>query len=150
LLLDQVACREDKCITVNDKDQSVLIQYDQLLICTGTQFKIDGSAPPPKSVVTINNSVQAEGVANWASNHPTGEPLPLHLLTTGHIHIGDIVVYGSNLEAFTAIEGLLKVGVAAERIVMIQPHPPMHFCNPLVEDRITKSLSNLGEVWLLH
>jgi len=120
------------------------------LICTGTQFKIDGSVPPPKSVVTINNSVQAEGVANWASNHPTGEPLLLHLLTTGHIHIGDIVVYGSNLEAFTAIEGLLKVAVAAERIIMIQPHPPFHFCNSLVEDRITKSLNNLGEVWLLH
>jgi len=54
-------------------------------------------------------------------------------------------VYGSNLEAFTAVEGLLKVGVAAERIAMVQPHPPVHFCNPLVEDRITKSLSKLSE-----
>ncbi|XP_065899995.1 cilia- and flagella-associated protein 61-like isoform X2 [Dysidea avara] len=120
--------REDKCIMVNDQDRSVLIHYDQLLICIGTQFKIDGPALPPKSVVTINNSVQAGCVANWASNHPTG----------------DIVVYGSSLEAFTAIEGLLRVGVATERIAMVQPHPPVHFCNFLVEDRVTKSLSNLG------
>ena len=57
-----------------------------------------------------------------------------------------MVVYGSSLEAFTAVEGLLKVGVAAERIVMVQPHPPVHFCNPVVKDRITKSLSTIGEM----
>lgn len=56
------------------------------------------------------------------------------------------MVYGSSLEAFTAVEGLLKVGVAAERIVMVQPHPPVHFCNPVVKDRITKSLSTIGEM----
>ena len=58
-------------------------------------------------------------------------------------------MYGSSLEAFTAIEGLLRVGVATERIAMVQPHPPVHFCNFLVEDRVTKSLSNLGEVLIV-
>jgi len=78
--------REGKCITVNDQDRSVLIHYDQLLICTGTQFKTNGPAPPPKGVVTINNSVQAGGVATMASNHPSGEPCPLYLITTSHTH----------------------------------------------------------------
>ena len=53
--------REEKYIRVKSEHQSVLIHYDQLLLCTGTQYTTNiGLAPPTKGVVTINNSVQGE------------------------------------------------------------------------------------------
>ena len=53
--------------------RSVLIHYDQLLLCTGTQYTTDvGPTPPSEGVVTINNSVQASSVAHWTDSHPTG------------------------------------------------------------------------------
>ena len=76
-------CREEKQITVKSEHRLVIIHYDQLLLCTGTQFTTatttNGAAPPTKGVVTINNSIQAKSVTNWASNHSTGKPHPLAL-----------------------------------------------------------------------
>lgn len=52
----------------------MLIHYDQLLLCTGTQYTTAiGPAPPIKGVVTINNSVQAKSVTTWTANHSTGK-----------------------------------------------------------------------------
>ena len=73
--------REEKQITVKSEHRTVMIHYDQLLLCTGTQYTTtttaNGAAPPTKGVVTINNSIQAKSVANWANSHSTGEPRPL-------------------------------------------------------------------------
>ena len=51
--------REEKQITVKSEHQSVMIHYDQLLLCTGTQYTTTANeaAPSTKGVVTINNSV---------------------------------------------------------------------------------------------
>lgn len=137
--------REEKYITVNSERQSVLIHYDQLLLCTGTQYTINiGPTPPTKGVVTINNSVQAKNVANWANNHSKGEAhltVQVTLLTI----IETVLVYGSSLAAYTAVEGLLNESVSGDRIVMVQPHPPTCFNNSIVEDHVSKALSNIGE-----
>ena len=73
--------REEKQITVKSEHQSVVIHYDQLLLCTGTQYATTatGATPSTKGVVTINNSIQAKSVASWASSHSTGKPRPLAL-----------------------------------------------------------------------
>jgi len=66
--------REEKYIRVKSEHQSVLIHYDQLLLCTGTQYTTNiGLAPPTKGVVTINNSVQAKNVTSWVNSHTKGE-----------------------------------------------------------------------------
>ena len=55
-------------------------------------------------------------------------------------------MYGSSLAAYTAVEGLLKESVAADRIVMVQPHPPTCFNDSIVEDHVSKTLDDIGEV----
>ena len=57
-----------------------------------------------------------------------------------------MLVYGSSLAAYTAVEGLLNESVSADRIVMVQPHPPTCFNNSIVEDHVSKSLRNIGEM----
>lgn len=57
-----------------------------------------------------------------------------------------MLVYGSSLAVYTAVEGLLNESVAADRIVMVQPHPPTCFNDTVVEDHVSKTLSNIGEV----
>ena len=65
--------REEKHIRVNSDHRSVLIHYDQLLLCTGTQYTSNiGPAPPSKGVVTINNSIEAKDIISWANTHTTG------------------------------------------------------------------------------
>ena len=58
-------------------------------------------------------------------------------------------MYGSSLAAFTAVEGLLNESVAANRIVMVQPCPPTCFNDPIVEDHVSKALSNIGKMLML-
>ena len=47
---------------------------------------------------------------------------------------------------YTAVEGLLNESVTADRIVMVQPHSPTCFNDTVVEDHVSKTLSNIGEV----
>lgn len=60
--------------------------------------------------------------------------------------IETVIVYGSGLAVYTAVEGLLKESVAADRIVMVQPHPPTCFNNSVVEDHVSKTLNNIGMI----
>ena len=55
-------------------------------------------------------------------------------------------MYGSSLAAYTAVEGLLNESVAADRIVMVQPHPPTCFNNSVVEDYVSKGLDTIGKM----
>ena len=139
--------REEKYIRVNSDRRSVLIHYDQLLLCTGTQYTTDiGPAPPTKDVVIINNSIEAESVANWTSAHTTGRPQLIKYRNATTLTIETVLVYGSGLAVYTAVEGLLKESVDADRIVMVQPHPPTCFNDSTVEDHVSKTLGNIGEV----
>ena len=141
--------REEKHIRVNSDRRSVLIHYDQLLLCTGTQYTTNiGPAPPSKDVVTINNSIEARNVASWASNHPTGRPQLIAILVATTT-IDTVLVYGSSLAVYTAVEELLKESVAADRIIMLQPHPPTCFNDTTVEDHVSKTVSNIGEVHIV-
>ena len=59
-----------------------------------------------------------------------------------------ILVYGSSLEAHTAVQDLLTGGVAPGLITFIRPHPPTCFNNQIVEQRVQRSLEETGVVLL--
>ena len=55
-----------------------------------------------------------------------------------------ILLYGSSLEAYAALWALLDSGVAPELISFVQPRPPSCFNNPTVEQRVQRSLEEVG------
>jgi hypothetical protein len=55
-----------------------------------------------------------------------------------------VLVYGSSLEAHTALQCLLAGGVAPGLITLVRPRPPTCFNNPTVEERVQRSLEESG------
>ena len=54
------------------------------------------------------------------------------------------MVYGCDLSAFTAVEGLMQCQVKGEQIVLVHPSPPRCFNNPAVLNRVIHELKEAG------
>ena len=58
--------------------------------------------------------------------------------------VGRVVVYGGSLAAYTAVEGLLKLGVSGRYITLVHPSAPVCFNNLSVEGRVALELEQAG------
>ncbi len=57
---------------------------------------------------------------------------------------GDLVVYGSSLEAYTTVQSLLQHGLPPSRLTLVQPRPLQALNNTMVEERVGSALGGLG------
>ena len=57
---------------------------------------------------------------------------------------GRVVVYGGSLALYTAVEGLLQLGVKGGDITLVHPSPPVCFNNLSVEGRVALELGQAG------
>ena len=57
---------------------------------------------------------------------------------------GRVVVYGGSLAVYTAVGGLLKLGVRGKDITLVHPSPPTCFNNLSVEGRVAVELEQAG------
>ena len=55
-------------------------------------------------------------------------------------------MYGTSIEAYTAVQSLIDGGVAPALITFVKPHPPTFFKNPAIEDKFQRSLEASGVV----
>lgn len=62
--------------------------------------------------------------------------------------LGNALVYGCTMEAYTMVQGLLGVGVPSSRIVMVHPPPPIPSCfnNLDIDEAVEQSLRELGKI----
>jgi len=132
-------------------DNGRKVQYDYLVLCTGTQFKcslpqveekkLSVSSPvsrdvsavakvqpyePPPQVTTLDSVSKAEGIVDWVNTHT-----------------GPVAVYGTSLTAYTTIQALLEAGISD--IISIQP-PTLVSCfnNPAVLKIVEEAMSDAG------
>lgn len=57
---------------------------------------------------------------------------------------GRVAVYGGSLAVYTAVEGLLQLGVRGRDITLVHPSPPACFNNLSVEGRVALELEQAG------
>lgn len=65
--------------------------------------------------------------------------------------LGNALIYGNTLEAFSIVQTLLALGVPGSRVVLVQPPVPVPSCfnNPFIEDAVAAALKESGEDFLL-
>ncbi|PIK43371.1 putative cilia- and flagella-associated protein 61 [Apostichopus japonicus] len=133
------------------------VPYDHLILCTGKQYFIGApsgvdisntsSAPTipgvsskrlmgivPSNVFTINDHYDAVLLTKW---------MDLNFKDTA----GKAIVYGSTIDAYTAVQGLLDFGIPGNRLAMVQP--PLEtgitcFNNPTVEEACHAAMKAAG------
>lgn len=61
--------------------------------------------------------------------------------------LGNALVYGNTLEAFSLVQTLLALRVPGSRVVLVQPPVPVPSCfnNPFIEDAVAAALKESGE-----
>ena len=61
--------------------------------------------------------------------------------------LGNALIYGNTLEAFSMVQTLLALGVPGSRVVLVQPPVPVPSCfnNPFIEDAVAAALKESGE-----
>ncbi|EDO37268.1 predicted protein [Nematostella vectensis] len=132
------------------------VPYDYLVICTGQQFQVPAptgadistlvttsEVPRPRTAVyrgmlpdnvfTVNSHGDCAKVVKWVNNYFLNSQ-------------GKALVYGCTLEAFTFVQGLLSAGIPADRLVMVQPPPPVPSCfnNIDIEEATDQALQASG------
>ncbi|XP_072167121.1 cilia- and flagella-associated protein 61-like [Diadema setosum] len=133
------------------------VPYDHLIIATGQQYQVSCPTgadvsklvtnkevpnnpdrrfigPKPKNVFTVNNETEAAQTIRWLNKRFVNAE-------------GKAIVYGSSLDAYTAVQTLLKLGVPGHRIAMVQP--PQRFAvtcfnNPAVQEAVHSSMGEAG------
>lgn len=60
--------------------------------------------------------------------------------------LGNALVYGNTLEAFSMVQTLLALGLPGSRVVLVQPPLPVPTCfnNPFIEDAVVAALKECG------
>ena len=60
--------------------------------------------------------------------------------------LGNALVYGNTLEAFSMVQTLLALGLPGSRVVLVQPPLPVPTCfnNPFIEDAVAAALKECG------
>ncbi|KAL2917552.1 hypothetical protein HK105_202835 [Polyrhizophydium stewartii] len=112
------------------------VQYDYLVLCPGLQFhveKLDPSLAQLQGVYSMNmgeHTTIVNGVRAFKDAHET-----------------TAIVFGRSVQAYAAVEMMLREGVAGNRIVMVDPVPasqPSCFDDPAVDERIFGELKRMG------
>lgn len=113
--------------------------YDHLLITAGRQFAI------PKEILSQHGA--KNGVFPLSNQHYIAK-------IKQHIHESEIyeddlssaVIFGTNLDVFAVAASIVKLGLAAQRVVIVSPegHQTNPFGDPLVELKVERLLTSLG------
>ncbi|XP_030854264.1 cilia- and flagella-associated protein 61 [Strongylocentrotus purpuratus] len=133
------------------------VPYDHLIINTGQQYQVSSPTgadvgklvtnkevpnnpdrryvgPKPKNVFTINDESDAAATIKWLNKRFISAE-------------GKAIIYGSSLDAYTAVQTLLALDVPGHRIAMVQP--PQRFTvtcfnNPTVHEAVHHSMAQAG------
>ncbi|XP_038072321.1 cilia- and flagella-associated protein 61-like [Patiria miniata] len=133
------------------------VPYDHLILCTGQQYQTscptgadiselvtNASLPQkpdarykgrvPKNVFIVNDEYNAACVLKWLNKH--------------FLNIeGKAIVYGRSLDAYSAVQSLLAVGLPGSRITFVQPplkYSITCFNNPQVEKTVHEAIEAQG------
>lgn len=124
--------REDKEVALAS---GALLAYDYLVFAPGLQYQVPANSP--QGVWAINSSEDTTAFNEWM---------------VGSEFIGSgatVVVYGSTIDAHTAVQGLLNMDIPGEQIVFVQPvwkKGSSCFDDLHVERAVTTALSAAGVV----
>ncbi|KAL5009389.1 hypothetical protein ScPMuIL_014970, partial [Solemya velum] len=146
--------RKKKHVVVN---RDTLVPYDHLVLSTGLQYQApqptgadvsngctnkDLPASPaqrcvravPKNLFVINNFYDAAVALYWIENNLVKAQRKA-------------VVYGNSLDAYCCVQTLLSMGVAPERVALVEPPLTFQitcFNNPTVEHAVRAAMQGLG------
>ena len=154
------SCRKDKVLSViTAEGEESVVFYEYLLFTNGTQYirEQDSGQAPPFGVFTLNSVEDEEEFGKWAEELLAGGKgtrllsvcLSDWLCACVLIHLylypaGRVAVYGGSLAVYTAVEGLLQLGVRGRDITLVHPSPPACFNNLSVEGRVALELEQAG------
>ncbi|KAK3611320.1 hypothetical protein CHS0354_029969 [Potamilus streckersoni] len=146
--------RKKKVVIVNN---DTVVPYDHLVICTGQQYQI-----PAPTDVNVSSGVTNDTLPNSPDRRYFGVK-PKNLFTINDEYDAAValywienilvkyqkkaIVYGSTLDAYTCVQTLVSMGLAADKISMVQPPPAYEvscFNNPVVEEAMLDALKELG------
>eukprot|EP00163_Fabomonas_tropica_P026367 TRINITY_DN4814_c0_g1_i1.p1 TRINITY_DN4814_c0_g1~~TRINITY_DN4814_c0_g1_i1.p1 ORF type:complete len:1375 (-),score=400.93 TRINITY_DN4814_c0_g1_i1:204-4328(-) len=121
--------RENKCTYLADDS---VVPYDYLVIGTGLQDQtiehLRGESTQIEGVFSLCNQSDAKNLKNYVADE----------FVNGS---SSAIVYGSTLAAYTAIQGLIDVGVKPKRIRLIQPPPSAQYVSPFNDPHIEQSMA---------
>lgn len=144
--------RTQKVAIVNGKAQ---VPYDHLILCTGQQFQVPAPTladpeagdnnenlpnnpdnrllvAPPKNLYLVNDEYDA-AVALYRAQHTMMKKNK------------PIIVYGSNMAAYTCIQSLLALGVNGTQLVLVAPpNQEPAFDDGTVEEAVHRALQEAG------
>ncbi|KAK2883843.1 hypothetical protein Q8A67_017480 [Cirrhinus molitorella] len=138
------------------------VKYDYLILCTGLQYQM------PSLTSTEATSQKSNNMNPHQPRHRHIQPVPSNLFTLNdlddcsHVHqwlmdnfvelTGDAVLYGNNIDVFTCVEMLMRLGVSGHRIHVVHPpedNPMSCFPNGSVEHTVKQALEK-EEVHVHH
>ena len=126
--------REEKIIVL---DEGASLPYDYLVITSGLQDqtieKMRGGGTLIEGVFSLSNEEDVENVKSYIHDEFQNSD-------------AEAVVYGSTVAAYTAIQGLLSMGIGAERIRLVMPPSERDytaFNDPYVDERMAVLLHEL-------
>ena len=62
-----------------------------------------------------------------------------------HVHVGDMVVYGGGLDAYSMLQAVLDEGLPANRLILVVPNgTPPAFFNQEIADSVSRLLETLA------
>jgi thioredoxin reductase len=129
----QLDREEKQLVVVTEDGEETIISYEYLVFATGLQYCVeegqDGQVPP-SNVCALNDSEDEELIKECLDNLSRGA--------------GKVVVYGSGIDVFTGVEGLLRQGIKGQGITVVHPHTPQCFNNPTVEGRVRHKMEEAG------
>ncbi|KAG7220569.1 hypothetical protein INR49_018006 [Caranx melampygus] len=149
-----------KMVGINRKSKHVRVSggqkvpYDHLILCTGLQYQV-----PCPSSVDLNQPVTNHQLQLPSAHRRFTGPVPSNLLTLNDLHDcmaarrwlcsnfveleGNAIVYGNNIDVYTAVEALLGLGIGGARIhlVLTPPEPGAScFGDPAVQKAVVTAL----------
>lgn len=157
--------RSNQTISVQsskDEEQSTVLPYDYLVLATGLQYQIPQFVEPlPRHTFTVNDHHQEEHLLHWVREKLAKRDEGLRLCTVYfsvlltlqyidvRLHVvvlvGDLVVYGGGLDAYSMLRAMLQEGFPAERLVLVLPESSSPaFPNQEIADSVFRSLEKLG------
>ncbi|XP_033640473.1 cilia- and flagella-associated protein 61-like [Asterias rubens] len=134
------------------------VPYDHLILCTGQQYQTscptgaevstklvtNASLPQspnsyykgrvPKNVFTVNDEYDACRVVKWINKYFLNSE-------------GKAIIYGSSLDAYSAVQSLLDIGLPGSRICFIKPplkYSVTCFNNAKVEEMVHEAIAAEG------
>ena len=129
-----------------------LVNYDYLVLCTGVQVYLPEGLDSTKHVFTLRDEQEVASVMSWVENEliPGTGTFSDHFWNCINDHqfltdcTGNLVVYGSLLEAYAAVQSVLRCGLPLARLFFVQPDPQLAFNNPTVEERVGVALEGVS------